>query len=73
MATSHPFQLGLYPTPVALHILCVYTCGRVDECDRVVHSSVTGNIREILNIPVCCPFIRVNNCAWSCVGVDDRQ
>ena len=57
--TLHPLELVLDPVPITFHILCVHSRLRVYKADGVIHCAIRGNVRELLDLVVCSPLIRV--------------
>ena len=61
MYPFHAFKLSFDSIPVRFYVLCMCACGRVNECDGMVDSTMLGNRRKVLDIVVGCPFIAMDD------------
>ena len=72
MASSHTLQFSLYSTPVGFNILGMYTSGGINELKGMIYHFMVESWKP-LDLTVCSPLIRMDNCVWCSMSSYDGQ
>ena len=73
MQTFHMLYSGLHSIPLTLNILCMYSCDRIYKMKGMIHCSVCRNVQKTLNLAICLPFVRIDDCARKHMGLDNWE